>query len=523
MTTVPRSQDEAVGTESIQLEIGQIARGAGLGLGGNIYYYFINFLFGILVARQIGAEAFGLYTLGVTAVTLLARFSVVGLDRGSLRYVSIKRREGEGAAMWQVIWISIGIGLIVSLVVAAALAFYPQFFLKLFHWEDKKALLSLFPILALALPAMTMTSIGIAGTQAFRTLRYRALISNFILPTVKLLATLALLFVLGVGALPPTIGFVSAQILGGALSVYFLWRLARKITRKVKWESGLLSELMRYSLPLLLSSVLVYLNGRTEIMVLGIFNQANFSGIYNAALRLAGLSLLVLTAFNAIFAPVIADLHHRERMAELGALFKLVTRWVIIVAMPIFLVQMLYPHQLIGLFGKDFASGALALRILSIGTLINFSTGAVGIMLLMSGHSGLAMFNSLLTLAITLTLDFLLIRYFGITGAAIAGMLSIALVNLINLGEVWYILRIHPYNRYTLRPFIAAAPALVGGWLWSLWLPVGNILELGAASVVVGLIYVAALLAMGWNNDDRVMMAALSKRFRRLMPGRLAR
>jgi O-antigen/teichoic acid export membrane protein len=520
MTTEPRVQEEGVRPERIQTEIGQIARGAGLGLGGNIYYYFINFLFGILVARQVGAEAFGLYTLGVTAVTLLARFSVVGLDRGSLRYVSIKRREGEGAAMWQVIWTSIGIGLAVSLAAAAALAFYPEFFLKLFHWDDKKALLKLFPIFALALPAMTMTSIGIAGTQAFRTLRYRALIPNFILPTVKLLVTLALLFALGVSALPPTVGFVSAQILGGVLSVYFLWRLASKITRKVQWEPGLLSELMRYSLPLLLSSVLVYLNGRTEIMVLGIFNQANASGIYNAALRLAGLTMLVLTAFNAIFAPVIADLHHRSQMEELGALFKLVTRWVIIVAMPIFLVQILFPHQLIGLFGKDFASGALALRILSIGTLINFSTGAVGIMLLMSGHSSLAMFNSFLTLTIALSLDFLLIRPYGILGAAIAGMISIALVNLINLGEVRYLLGIHPYNRYTLRPFAAAAPALLGGWLWSRWLPVGNILELMVAAAVMSLIYVAALLVMGWNEDDRMMMAALSKRFRRLMPGR---
>ncbi len=519
MSRESHQRDQKVAPESIQQEIGQIARGAGLGLGGNIYLYFINFLFGVLVARKIGAESFGFYTLGVTAVTLLARLSVVGLDRGSLRYVSIKRREREGAAVWQVIWISLGIGLLVSLFTAAILIFFPGFFLKLFGWRDKTALLRLFPIFALALPAMTMTAIGIAGTQAFRTLRYRALIPNFILPTTKLLVTLALILVLGVSALPPALGFVSAQILGGILAVYFLWRLASKMPRETKWEPGLMSELLKYSLPLLLSSVLVYLNGRTEIMVLGIFNQANSSGIYNAALRLAGLSMIVLTAFNAIFAPVIADLHHRGEIDQLAALFKLVTRWVIIVAMPIFLVQMLYPHQLIGLFGKDFASGALALRILSLGTLVKFSTGAVGIMLLMSGHSGLVMFNSLLTLGVALTLDFVLIRAFGVTGAAVAGMLSLVLVNLVNLGEVWHLLRIHPYNRYTLRPFIAAAPALAGGWLWSLWLPVSGLAALTAAAVLVTAIYAAALMLLGWNEDDRMMMAALGKRFRRLLPG----
>jgi O-antigen/teichoic acid export membrane protein len=517
MTIGPEQPDEELKPESIQTEIGQIARGAGLGLGGNLFYYFINFLFGILVARRIGAEAFGIYTLGVTAVTLLARIAVMGLDRGSLRYVSINRKERNGEAMWQVIWTSVGLGMAASLLMAAALAFYPRFFLRLFHWHDKLDLLWLFPIFALALPAMTLAKIGISGTQAFRTVRYRALIPNFIQPSVKLLTTLALLTVLGYGALAPTLGFVLAQILGGALSIYFLWRLASAIARsRVRWEPGLMSELMRYSLPLLLSSVLMYLNGRTEIMVLGIYNQANASGIYNAALRLAGLSLLVLTAFNAIFAPLIADLHHRAQMKHLDALFKLVTRWVIIVAMPIFLVQMLFPHQLIGLFGKDFSSGALALRLLSIGTLINFCTGSVGIMLLMSGHSGVVMINSIITVAIALALDFMLIRFFGITGAAIAGMISAALINLINLGEVWYLLRIHPYNRRTLRPFIAAMPALAGGWLWARWMPVQGVMGLMIASAVVGLIYLIGLQILGWSEDDRMMMAALKKRFLRL-------
>jgi len=128
------------------------------------------------------------------------------------------------------------------------------------------------------------------------------------------------------------------------------------------------------------------------------------------------------------------------------------------------------------------------------------------------------MFNSLLTLGVALALDFILIRLFGVTGAAVAGMLSLVLVNLVNLGEVWYLLRIHPYDRYTLRPFVAAAPALLGGWLWSLWMPVSGLVALAVASVVVAAIYVAALMLMGWNEDDRMMMAALEKRFRRLLP-----
>ncbi len=515
--TTARQDDLA----SMKTEVGQIARGAGLGLGGNVLYYFLNFLFTVLVARLVGAEAFGLYTLGVTTVTLLSRFSVMGLDRGAIRYVSIKRRAGDGGAIRQVILTSILIGLGVSITVALLLAFFPEFFLQLFRWRDKTYLLTLFPVFALALPAMVMVSIGVAGTQAFRTMRYRALIPNTLIPLTKLLGAVALFFVLGVTALTPTIAFAVAQIVGGVLALYFLFRLARRYTHPMQgntaWEPGLTRELLVYSFPLLLSSVLVYLNGRTEIMVLGIYHQADASGIYNAAMRFATLPLMVLTAFNAIFMPVIADLHHRGEMQRLDALFKLVTRWVIMVAMPILLALFLYAEAFIGFFGRDFATGVIVLRILSLSTLINFSTGSVGVMLLMTGYSNLALFNAFLTLLVALALDFLLIPTFGITGAAVAGMLSLIVVNLVNLGEVRYLLRIQPYNRRTLRPFIAAIPAAIGGWLLTRWVPVTGLLSLAWASALVAGVYFGGLMVLGWDDEDRMMFAALSKRFRRLL------
>ena len=298
-----------------------------------------------------------------------------------------------------------------------------------------------------------------------------------------------------------------------------LFRLARRTLTAFTWgwNGSLVSEILRYSFPLLISSVLVYLNGKTEIMVLGMYHKADASGIYNAALRFATLPLMVLTSFNAIFAPVIADLHHRGDIAELDALFKLVTRWVIMVAMPLLVIMVLFAEPLMGLFGKDFAAGVPVLRLLSISTLVNFSTGSVGIILMMSGYSNLVLANSTLTLIIALVMDFLLIPWLGIRGAAIAGMISVVVVNLVNLGEVWHLIRIQPYNRHTLRPFAASLPALLVGWLWMRGFAVQGLMALVLASLVVGSVYVLTLILMGWAEDDKMMMAALSKRFHRMV------
>lgn len=513
MSTSPPAES----LQGIEREVGQIARGAGIGLGGNIVYYAISYLFGILVARQVGAEQYGLYTLGVTAVSLMSRLAIVGLDRGLMRFASISRGEGRGALLRQLAGLALWVGGISGVVGAVVMWVFPANLLQLLHWTDKPQLLQLLPIFAFAVPAMTLTGIAIAGTQAFRTIRYRAFVVNVVQPIIKLLTSLLLIFIVGPVAMAPVLGFVVAQIIGTFLALFYLHRLTQDVAVVDAPTPGAGRQLARFSVPLLFSNVIDYLNGRTELLVLGMFLIADMAGIYNAAVRLSGLGLIVLTAFNAIFSPLISDLHHRGEMERLGVLFKLVTRWIVIVAMPLFLAQMLFAPQLMSFFGPEFVQGATALRILSLGQLVNFATGAVGVMLIMSGRSDITFLNSLLTVLLALALDFWLVPKAGLIGAAMAGGAILALVNLVRLFEVWYLMHVHPFSWAFLRPLIAAVPAAVVGWIWLRWLPLNHLLHLVVACLVLGVVYLASLLALGLDDGDRMMIHALQVRFRRLL------
>ena len=342
---------------SVRVEIGQIARGAGVGFGGNIINYAVSYLFGILVARQIGATDFGVYTLGVTAVSLASRITTVGLDRGLMRYASISRSQGQGASLRRLIWLALLAGTVAGVLGGLIFALYPQVVLSFLTEANQAAMLPFMPLMAIAIPAMTLTGIAIAGTQAFRTMRYRALVVNVIQPLVKLVLALALIPVLGPAAMAPVLAFVVSQVLGTILSLFFLGRLASEVPVIGDPAPGLGRVLARFSAPLLLANVLEYLNGRTEILVLAMFMALDATGIFNAAGKLAGLGLIVLTAFNAIFSPVISDLHHRGELSRLEALFKLVTRWTFAASLPLVLAQLLYAPQFMSLFGSDFVSG----------------------------------------------------------------------------------------------------------------------------------------------------------------------
>ena len=89
--------------------------------------------------------------------------------------------------------------------------------------------------------------------------------------------------------------------------------------------------------------------------------------------------------------------------------------------------------------------------ILAVSSLILVGTGMGGIILDMGGHTRLKLLNSVLRLATFLALDLLLIPRWGVVGAAVAALAGESLVNLLRLGEVYYLFRLLPYNRSFLR------------------------------------------------------------------------
>ena len=497
-------------------EIGQIARGAGLGLVGNGITTAVTYLFGILIARQIGAEAFGLYTLGVTAVTLASRFTVAGLDRGLMRYASISRSQGQVLALRRLSLGALLLGTGTGMAAALWFGLVPAAVLRTLRWDDQTALIPLLRHLAPALPALTLIGVAIAGTQAFRTMRYRVLVVNIIQPLVRLGLALLLVALMGATALAPTLAFTLTQLVGLGLALFFLARLIGQMPSPgaVAASGGGIGRLVRFSLPLSLSNVLDYLNGRTEILVLGMFLAAGMAGIYHAAGRLAALGLFALTAFNAIFAPVVSDLHHRHEWQRLGTLYKLVTRWTLVVAMPVLILQIAFAPALMALFGPDFVEGATALRLLSLGQLVNLATGAVGVMLIMTGRSLLTLVNSVLMVGGALLLDFLLVPRWGLNGAALAGGLAIAGINLVRLGQVWWLLRLHPFARSQLKTVVAAVPAALVAMAWTRWSSWQNELNLAVACASVCLVYGLALSRLGFDEADRLFLRMLLRRDR---------
>jgi O-antigen/teichoic acid export membrane protein len=108
-----------------------------------------------------------------------------------------------------------------------------------------------------------------------------------------------------------------------------------------------------------------------------------------------------------------------------------------------------------GIFGQGFVAGALVLILLGGGELVNAGAGSVAYILMMTGRSKIILLNSSILCVLNISLNYMLIPRYGIIGAGIATGLSIALIYILRLAEVYYFLKIHPYKLTFLKPCAA--------------------------------------------------------------------
>jgi O-antigen/teichoic acid export membrane protein len=103
-------------------------------------------------------------------------------------------------------------------------------------------------------------------------------------------------------------------------------------------------------------------------------------------------------------------------------------------ASPILILIIIFSSNILRFFGDDFTIGSNVLIILAIGQFFNVVTGSVGNLLMMSGHEREMRNIVALCAIVNLILNFILIPYWNIIGAAISCSFTLSIQNII---AVW--------------------------------------------------------------------------------------
>jgi O-antigen/teichoic acid export membrane protein len=305
---------------------------------------------------------------------------------------------------------------------------------------------------------------------------------NGILSPLLFLGAIIILFSFGASLTAALFAYViSAAIALACLSIYTVRTRASFLQVQpgarlpTLRESKALRNLMLFSLPLTMMGVASVVTGNVDTLLLGYFKQSTtLVGTYSAVLTMARLLTLGVGAFSAIMIPVAARLHRNQDMEELGQSYATMTKWILCIFFPLYLIFMILPSPtLLLVYGpvtetSAYSSATLVLRIVATGTVLTCLFGPASSVLIGLGKVRLLFYDTLVSASIDVFGSLLLIPIWGVNGAAIAFAASTAALPLLAVLQTTIYASVNPFASATIKPLAIFA---VGGGLM-LGLPV---------------------------------------------------
>jgi len=519
--------------EDVNESLSKITKGAGIIFVGTALGMLLAFLSKVMLVRYITPSEYGIFSLGLVFFNIFVVVSRLGLHQGTPRFIAYYRGKEDNERLTAVAYSSIKIALFASILFALCLFFTSNFISTDFIRDQ--ALATPLKIFAIAIPFLTLISIFNLIFQGFE--RATPSVYFSILQSVLFVALLGLVIVLSLSFLSIIYALVASMVFTFlAFAIYtfrknplpqsspggesFLslfkgfWGMGGRHTNEDETRS-VARELLFFSLPVLGSSILWRIMTWMDTLMLGYFVASDRVGLYNGAVPLAHLLPVVLGSFMFLYLPLASQFYARNQKEELKRIYQVLAKWIFIIALPVFLILLLFPEAVLGfIFGTAYIEAAGALQVLAIGYFILVCFGINTHTLTVMGRTRFVMWSTLIGVVPNIVLNILLIPRMGILGAAIATAFALLIREAINTVKLYSLAKIHPFTRNYLKPIAASFIAILIIYLLARYLltPVPVWFLPVAFVLTLGIYFLSMLLTKSLDREDIAMLLTLEKR-----------
>jgi O-antigen/teichoic acid export membrane protein len=430
---------------SVNQSVNRIVVGSGVIFAGT----FLGMLFDILIKRvltsYLSPADFGIYSLALTVISITGAVATLGLNEGVPRYIAFFRGSNEEQKIHELIMSAIIMGLFAGVL---AMLVSPVLFEHLAGkgFDIQGKILSVIRIMIFAIPFTILLNLTVAIYRGFDRTSVNMYFYNIIRP-VSLLVFASTAVFLGVSLRGVVLSDLFSMIFTFCImSVYFIKKPPFKPEWKLKFSEPT-KQLIRYSFPLLISATLINLMTWTDTIILGYFKSTEVVGIYSAVYPLVGFLTMIINSMGFVYIPVASKLWGENKAQLIGSIYQIMTKWCFILTFPVFALMFVYPEFLLTkIYGAEYASGALVLRILSMGFVTNSYLGFRYHTIIASGDSDFLMKCSVRSAGINALLNFVFVPQFGMVGAATASAVSFASIEVLMALRLWKKQNMHPFT-----------------------------------------------------------------------------
>lgn len=377
----------------------------------------------LFFARVLNVEEFGLFSLGLTAATIVSVLVRGGMDNVVLKQVAANLLDSKQVSSGYIYYPLIAVcttGLFISIILWFSA---DMISVDLFNKPKLGEVLQLFCWVILPLSIVFILS---EVNKALGRTEHAAFYQTVFPPTITLFIV-ALFW--HVDRLSLNVLVYAVAIGYSATAIVLLFSIRVYIFSFSKTKVGFVC-LVKQGMPMLLLSAGALVMSWSDTIILGFFSSSVEVGVYYAASRTVLVTTLVLVAVNAVTAPMYARLYKEGELKKLVELAQKSSMLMWLVIMLPTGVLFILPEWVMSWFGESYESGAPILVVLAVGQLVNVACGSVGCLLTMTGNEKV-MRNIILVTAITnIFLNVSLVEEYGSIGVAYATAFSVIMWNI---------------------------------------------------------------------------------------------
>lgn len=377
--------------------------------GVTIAITIIGFLSTMYFAHALGAETLGMYYIFLSVLGISILFCDSGFGAATIKRISEGREQSEywtGAVI---------VRIIVFVVIAAIILIFKDYSNNLIGIDAANILIF---VIALSIFSSFFSHV-IIGLDHIRISALAGLFNS----AGRVLMQVSLVF-FGWRFFGLIYGYIFGLFSAIAVLLYYSFRYNIRVKPKM-CQYRHIKSLFSYAIYTFLSGVGGVIFEYADIIIIGIFLLKGEAGIYGVIWSFSSISLFVAGAVLPTMFPKISRWSTDGNWKEVETSFGMALTYSLILAVPILFGGILLGKDLLYYaYGAGFAGGALALAIILLMRLFQVSSNLTQQYLQGINHPELVFRVISFTATLNIVLDWFLIQWYGIEGAAVATLIT---------------------------------------------------------------------------------------------------
>lgn len=406
-------------------------RQSSITFAGTILNGLLGALFYIAVARILGPAQFGLLTVAIVTMSMIADIADIGTNTGLIRFVSFNLARDKEKAL-RFLKLSLEIKLTVWAIVFVLIQLIAPFLAtQIFHKED-------------LITSLRLVSLGVGGALlfSFTTSALQAFQKYFLWSSVNVvtnLLRLIFIFILGfyiqLNAENSLLIYIILPFFGFFLTLFILPTRSIFLTKN---EFSLSKELFSYNIPVAVFTFIAAISARLDTFLTASLLTAREVGIYGAANQLVQVVPQLISALGVVAAPKFASFDNKNKMMAYFKKFQLFVTGIVLIGIltipvSIYLIPQILGHEYVQSIGPF-------IIILMAMLVFLFSIPVHNSIIFYFCKPDVFVWVSLGHLIIIGGLGYILIANFGVMGGAITVLIGTTFNFLAPL--IWFLVRL---------------------------------------------------------------------------------